>query len=231
MAMVEYNESVILASLNAFWIDPADGLLKNIPSLTDIGEIGEESEKKEKTNLSDRIKKYADGMQDAPDKTLVGQDIPFQAQGSKYYQDYVDQQAFYKIMREKREVHIVIKWEDGSSNSFLFKPLGFKLQSPNQAEWRMFEIPGSQNTRVLWSVDVTGPDTVAAAATIQLTAATDPVDLELDVGEAFTWSSSDELIATVDAATGEVTGVAAGEVQIMAEIRGVVGYHTVTVTA
>lgn len=230
MAMVEYNESVILASLNAFWIDPTDGTLKNIPSLTDIGEIGEESEKKEKTNLSDQIKKYADGMQDAPDKSLIGQDIPYQAQTSNYYQDYVDQQAFYKIMREKREVHIVIKFEDGKDVSFLFKPLGFKFQSPNQAEWRMFEIPGSQNTRTLWGVDITGSDTVAANSTIDLAAATDPTDLTLETGETFTWSSSNDNIATVDS-SGVVSGVAAGEVDIMAEIRGVVGHHTVTVTA
>ena len=231
MAKVEYNESVILASLDAFWIDPDDGTLKNIPSLTDIGEIGEESEKKEKTNLSDRIKKYADGMQDAPDKSLVGQDIPYQAAGSRYYQDYLDQEAFYKIMREKREVYIVIKWEDGSSNSFLFKPLGFKLQAPNQAEWRMFEIPGSQNSLTLFAVDISGGATVAEGGELTLTATTDPSDLPLDSNEAFKWSSSNDEVATVEESSGKVTGVKEGEVEIMAEIRGVVGYQKVTVTS
>ena len=84
---------------------------------------------------------------------------------------------------------------------------------------------------MLWAVDITGLDTVAVAASIQLTAATDPVDLELQSGEAFAWASSDVLVATVDPGTGEVTGVAAGEVEITSEIRGVTGYHTVTVTA
>ena len=84
---------------------------------------------------------------------------------------------------------------------------------------------------MLWAVDITGDTTVAASSSITLTAATDPSDLELDDDETVTWLSEDETVATVDAATGVVTGVAAGTCYITAEVRGVTGYYEVEVTA
>lgn len=229
-----FTEDVILAGLCVEVYD-ADALPSpewfSVPNITNIGDLGETAEKKEKTNLCDTIRKYSDGLQDAPDKSIEGQYIPTQASASVYYTEWVNQQRFIKMCRAKKEFLMRVKWNDGETNSFLFKSLGSMQQSPNQAEWKMFTVAGVQNTRVLWAVDITGETAVAAASTIDLVATTDPADLLLDQGtlDTTTWSSSDELIATVDA-NGTVTGVAAGEVTIMAEIRGVIGYHTVTVS-
>lgn len=229
----EFTEDVILAGLCVEVYDTTVLTPEwfEVPNITNIGDLGETAEKKEKTNLCDTIRKYSDGLQDAPDKSIEGQHIPTQEAGSLYYDEWVAQQRFYKLCRNRKEFMVKIKWNDGETNSFLFKSLGFIHQSPNQAEWKMFTVAGSQNTRVLWSVDITGENTVAAASTIDLVVNTDPMDLELDQGtiDDTVWASSDELIATVDS-SGTVTGVAAGEVTITAEIRGVIGYHTVTVS-
>lgn len=227
----EFTEDVILAGLNAEHFDSVANQWYPIPNCTDIGALGEDAEKKEKTNLGDDVKRYGSGMQDAPDKAIKGQVIPFQDADSPYYQAYLDQQRFIKRARNREEFMVRVTWKDGETNSFLFKALGYQVDSPNQAEWKMFTVNGVQNTRVLWDVEVTGATTLAAAADTTLTAATVPSDLKLNTGETFKWSSSDVAVATVDAATGEVTGVAAGTVTIMAEIRGVTGYHEITVTA
>lgn len=231
MARTQFNEDVILAGLDASYFDVTDNAWVDIPNLTDIGAIGEQSEKKEKTHLGNIIKKYSNGLQDAPDKAIKGQAIPLQVDTSPYYDAYVRQQKFIKRCRNKEEMMFRVTWKEGTTNSFLFKSLGFEFDSPSQDEWKMFTINGSQNTRTLWDLDITGVASIAIAGTTTLTATTDPTDLELNDSEVFAWSSDDELIATVDALTGEVTGVAAGETYIMAEVRGVTGYFELTVTA
>lgn len=228
MATKKYEEDVVLACLHIEHLD--DGTWYDVPNVTDIGALGEQAEKKEKTNLNDKIKKYSDGLQDAPDKAIKGQYIPEQETGSEYETDYTNQQRFIKRCRNKEEFFVRVTWDSGKQNVFLFKALGFEFDSPNQAEWKMFTCNGSQNTRMLWDVDISGPDTVTVASTIQLAAATDPIDLELGDAEEFVWASEDAVVATVDASTGEVTGVAAGVVNITATVRGVTGYHEVTVT-
>lgn len=227
----EFTEDVILAGLKA---DHWDSVAKKwfpIPNCTDIGSLGEDAEKKEKTHLGDEVKRYGSGMQDAPDKAIKGQVIPFQDTDSRYYQDYLNQQRFITRARNREEFMVRVTWRDGETNSFLFKALGYQVESPNQAEWKTFTVNGVQNTRVLWNVNITGATTLAATADTTLVASTVPNDLLLQDDEAFEWSSSNEEIATVDAATGKVTTVAAGKVTITAEVRGVTGYHEITVTA
>lgn len=228
----EYNDDVILAGLDAEVYDATADEWFAVPNLTNVGDIGEQAEKKEKTNLSDDIKKYSDGMQDAPDKSLEGQIIPLQAATSPYFTEYTLQQRFFKLCQERKEFMLRIKWKSGKINAFLFKSLGYFVSSPNQAEWKMFNVPGVQNTRMLWEVELSGTNTVAIGNTVELATATVPSDLEMTsyTVDTTVWSSSDELIATVDS-SGVVTGVAEGTVTIMAEIRGVIGYLEVTVTA
>lgn len=231
MSLKQFNEDVILAGLDASYFDVTDDAWVDIPNITDVGAIGEQSEKKDKTNLSNTIKKYGTGMQDAPDKAIKGQIIPNQVDTSNYYDEYLRQQKFIKRCRNKEEMMFRVVWHDGSTNAFLFKALGFEFDSPSQDEWKMFTINGAQNTRTLWDVDFTGVASIAVAGTTTLTAVTDPTDLELDDDEVFAWASDDVSIATVDALTGEVTGVSAGTTYITAEIRGVTGYFELTVTA
>ena len=231
MSLTEYNEDVILAGLDFEHYDSTSDTWYPVPNITDVGALGEQAEKKEKTNLSDKVKKYGSGMQDAPDKAVKGQYIPLQSATSVYAEEYEDQQRFIKRCRNREEFMVRVKWASGEVNSFLFKALGFEFDSPNQAEWKMFTANGSQNTRMCWGIDITGDASVATgSSTSALTAATDPIDLDLNDDESFTWSSEDETIATVDSVTGIVTGVAAGTVSIVAEIRGVYGYHEVTVS-
>ena len=231
MSLAEYTEDVILAALDASYYDVDDQAWVNIPNLKDIGAVGEQSEKKEKTNLSNTIKKYSDGLQDAPDKSLKGQFIPKQFSDSPYYDEYLNQQKFIKRCRNKEEMMLRVEWKSGTTNSFLFKALGFEYDSPSQDEWKLFTINGSQNTRTLWAIEVSGLATISTSTNFEFTAITDPSDLELDDDEVFVWASDDETIATVDADSGIVTGVAAGTCYITAEVRGVTGYYEVTVTA
>lgn len=234
MAEKEFMENVILAGLNASFYDSTatTPAWVNIPNITNVGALGETADKKEKTNLGSEIKEYGEGMLDAPDKAIQGQYIPPQASTSKYYADWERQQRFIKLCRAKQEMMFRITWKDGEVNSFLFKPLDFQFDEPDQEEWKMFTINGSQNTRMLWAVELEAEtaSTVAVSGTINILAATDPEDLDIDETEAFTWSSSDETVATVDE-NGTVTGVAAGTATISAMIRGVTGTIDVTVTA
>ena len=78
-------------------------------------------------------------------------------------------------------------------------------------------------------VTISGPDTVAVGATIELTAEVTGPD---DPSQEVTWSSSDEAVATIDA-DGVVTGVAEGSATITAtsvEDPDVSADHQVTVT-
>lgn len=205
---------------------------QEVPRLTEIGAVGEQSEPKEKTTLSDRIKKYDSGMRDAPDKNLKGQYVPLQQSGDQYFNEYTLQQAFIKRCRDEEEFNIRVKWPDGEVNGFLFKSLGFEWDSGNQEEWKMFTVNGKQNSRVVYDLTVTGTATVATAATTQLTVTTTPASVVTNDGSGsgkVTWTSSDQLKATVDQ-NGLVKGVAAGTTIITAEFRGVVGELKVTVS-
>lgn len=198
------------------------------PRLTEIGAIGEQSEPKEKTTLSDVIKKYDSGMRDAPDKNLKGQYIPVQGSGDEYEAEYILQQAFITRCRNEEEFNVRVNWPDGEVNGFLFKSLGFEFDQGSQEDWKMFTSNGKQNSRVVYSLSVTGALTAAVAATDQLTLVTVPSDLDVTTGTVY-WSSDDEAIATVDA-NGLVTGVLAGTCNITAEFRGVTATAEFTVT-
>ena len=91
--------------------------------------------------------------------------------------------------------------------------------------------------------------TVAAVAAVVASVEIDDADFTIEVGTSrgvsasvadsdrrlmardVTWSSSNSDVAIVDSGTGEVTGVAAGTVQITASTDGVSGQVTVTVVA
>tara|TARA_R110002020_G_scaffold67718_5_gene177641 strand:- start:104 stop:574 length:471 start_codon:yes stop_codon:yes gene_type:complete len=118
-----------------------------IPNVTATGAIGLMSEAKEKTNLSDTSKQYGAGMQDAPDKSLKGQVIPYE-NGGPYATEYSAQQVFFASCRAKTGMVIKVEWPDGEVNEFEFKPLGFETDEPNQEEWRMFTVNGKQNGEV-----------------------------------------------------------------------------------
>lgn len=217
-------EMEVISGMTSTW--------EEVPRLTEIGAVGEQSEPKENTTLSDRIKTYGSGMRDAPDKNIKGQYLPEQPIDGQYYNERVKQQAFIKRCRNEEEFNMRVKWPDGDVNSFLFKSLGFEFDQGSQEDWKMFTINGKQNSRVVYSVTVSGTATVAVAATTQLTATTDPADIVTNDGSGsgvVKWTSSDPLKATVDQ-NGLVTGVAAGVTVITAEFRGVVGELEVTVS-
>ena len=79
--------------------------------------------------------------------------------------------------------------------------------------------------------ETTDDGVLAVDGTLDLTAAVQPENAD---NPGVAWTSSNESVATVDAETGRVTGVAAGEATIAATARdnsGVSGEITLTVTA
>jgi DNA/RNA endonuclease G (NUC1)/uncharacterized protein YjdB len=75
------------------------------------------------------------------------------------------------------------------------------------------------------------PASVAVGATVQLSARAEDADGQ-PVGTSFTWTSSDQGVATVNVASGLVTGVSAGSASITATAaNGVGGSAQLTVTA
>lgn len=221
------NDDVILQAGTTIEMELAGGGWQRIPRVSAMGALGDQADPKEKTTLEDKKKKYSDGLADAQDKNLQVQYIPKQEVGDKYYDDYVLQQAFILRAQNREEFNIRVNWPDGEINGFLFKSLGFNWDEGTQEDWKMFTVNGKQNSYAIMSVTVSGTETVAVAATTQLTATYVP-SMENDPGDT-TWTSSDEAVATVDA-NGLVTGVAAGTVNITAEIRGVPGVLEVTVS-
>ncbi len=223
------NDVVLIAGLKTEML-LADGVTwQRVPKLTTIGAVGEQADAKEKTTLEDQRKKYGAGILDSDDRNIEGYYIPAQESGDEYYEDYVLQQAFIKRARALEEFNMRITYKDGDMCGFLYKCLGFEFQDPNQEDWKTFTVDGKQNSVTIFGMTVTGDATVAAAATITLTATPDAIADDLDDDD-ITWSSSDEAVATVDS-SGVVTGVAAGTVTITASARGVEGSLEITVTA
>lgn len=90
-------------------------------------------------------------------------------------------------------------------------------------------VPITVAPRPTRSVTISGPDTVTAGKTIELSGmAMDSADVYLPhrIGS---WSSSDTTIATVDG--GVVSGVAAGNATITLTSEGVSATHAVTVSS
>lgn len=225
------SNDVILVAGTKLEMEVTAGVWQRVPKMKSIGAIGEQSEPKEKTTLEDRIKTYGSGLRDAPDKNVQGQYIPKQESGDEYYDDYVLQQAFITRCRNEEEFNLRVVWPDAEVNGFLFKSLGFEWDDSTQEDWKMFTCNGKQNSRMVFGATVTGTDTIAAAATTQLSLAVVPATLVLsEYQDDIVWSSSDEAVATVDA-NGLVTGVSAGTTTITAEVRGVPGTIEITVTA
>jgi hypothetical protein len=210
------------------------GEWKRIPRLTTIGAVGEQSEPKEDTTLEDDIRTYGSGLRDAPDKNLSGQYIPKKESGDELYDDYLLQQEFFDRLKCEEEFDMRVTYPDGDVYGWLHKAFGFQIDEGTQEDWKMWTSNGKQNTRVIYTSDltITGGDTVAALA--DLAVALESARTGLNLGTVV-WSSSDELIATVvagvDTTTATVTGVAAGSVTITAEARGVAATLDVTVTA
>lgn len=223
------SEDVILNAGTTVEHQVTDGSWKRIPSLTVLGAVGEQSDPKEKTTLEDRIKKYGSGLRDAPDKNMQGNYIPMQESGDEHYDDFVLQQEFINRCRNQEEFNVRVNWSDGEVTGFLFKSLGFQFNEGGQEDWKMWTVNGKQNSRVIYTVNVTGTATVSTSSDTQLTAAWIPSDITSADAGGVIWTSSDETKATVDV-NGLVTGVAAGDVIITAEIRGVVGSLEVTVS-
>jgi len=221
------KENVVLNAGTTVEHQLENGTWALVPDVTVLGAVGEQAEAKEKTTLSDRIKKYGSGLRDAPDRNLQGNYIPTQVISDPYYDEYLLQQDFIKRCRNEEEFNMRVNWSDKEVTGFLFKSLGFQFNDGNQEAWKMWTVNGKQNSRVIYAVSITGTDTVATAATTQLTSVLVPADV-VDFGTV-TWASSDVAKATVDA-NGLVTGVAAGVALITAEVRGVIGSLEVTVS-
>lgn len=211
-----------------------NGDWQRVPRLTAIGAIGEQSEPKEKTTLEHTIRKYDSGLRDAPDKNLTGQYIPVQEVGDTYYDDYILQQAFLDRLKCEEEFNTRVTFPDGDVYGWLHKALGFQIDEATQEDWKMFTSNGKQNSRVIYQSDlsITGGSAVTVAGTLNLQLETARSGLELGT---VVWKSDDELLATVaadvaDSTKAVVTGVAAGTVNITAEVRGVPVTLEVTVS-
>ena len=225
------KDVVLIAGTICEWQDPDTKEWAVMPGLTKLGELGDVSESKEKTNLSNTSKRYGSGLRDAADQDLEGQYVPKQDASEPYYDDYLLQTAFFKACKAELEFNFRVNWPDGEVNAFLFKSLGFKWADGTQEDWKMFMVPGKQNSRYIYGVTLSGAATVAAAATTQLSFETDPANITAaDYAGEVEWSSSDEAVVTVDA-NGLVTGVAAGNAIIYVIVRGVSAMLEIEVTA
>ena len=137
--VVSYNVTQPLA-IGGTYID--------IAQVTAVGAIGSTAEKKEKTHLSNTRKRYGLGLKDAEDKEFKGQVIPFNDTGEAYEAEYLIQQTFFAACKAGDEMYVQIEWPDGELDEFEFQPLGFYVSEPDQSEWKMFTIPGTQNSDV-----------------------------------------------------------------------------------
>jgi hypothetical protein len=144
----DVNLAKCVVSYDATATAPGANSYTVIPRVTAIGAIGSQSEKKEKTVLSDDRKRYGNGLKDAEDKELKGQYVPFNDTGETYEADYTAQQTFFGHVKNEQEMMIKIEWPDGETDEFLFQPLGFYKDEPNQEEWKMWTVPGTQNSDV-----------------------------------------------------------------------------------
>jgi hypothetical protein len=138
--IVSYNTTTPLAPGGTYAV---------IPQMTAVGAIGSTAEKKEKTHLSNTRKRYGVGLKDAEDKEFKGQIIPFNDVGEEHEINYGLQQAFITDCKAENAMYVKIEWPDGEFDEFEYQPLGYYVSEPDQAEWKMFTVPGSQNSDVL----------------------------------------------------------------------------------
>lgn len=146
--MSKVTDDVSLANAIVSYEDPlTPDTFIVIPQVTATGDVGAQSNPKEKTNLSDKEqKRYGVGLRDASDMQFKGQYTPFQESGDIHFEAYTAQQGFFTKCKNFEEMNIKIEWDDGETDTFLFKPTSFVKDAPNQEEWKMWTVDGKQNS-------------------------------------------------------------------------------------
>ena len=149
------------------------GLWYRIPRLTSTGETGSTADAKEKTTTEDRIKRYGTGLFDGGDKTLKGQWIPEQDEGSEHYADYELQKRFLDRAENTEEMPMRLNYPNRKRGVFTFKSLGMMIDDGTAEDWLMFTVGGKQNSKVDWSTPA--PELTAITAG-------DPIEIEVGAG-------------------------------------------------
>lgn len=198
------SDVTLVAGAYAEQYDVTTGTWKRIPRLTSTGETGSTADPKEKTTTEDRIKRYGLGLFDGGDKTLKGQWIPEQDEGSEHAADYVLQDEFLTRADAGEEMPMRLTYPNRKRGVFTFQALGMMIDDGTAEDWLMFTVGGKQNSKVDWSTDApvltaieaTTPVSLAVDGSTTIALTNTPVDAFWVVnGDSFV--SSDQTVASV----------------------------------
>lgn len=216
--MANQVKMATLAAGTRFEVSYDDGVyFERVPGLTAIGDVGEMSDTQETTTLEDTVRTYIPALATPANKQFVGNHLPSDAA----------QARFVQAGRDRRSVVIKItlptKPKTVGVNSVAL--LGFQLNAPTAEGVLQFTIGAQASGKTIWGndidVDITEmrlsalSSTVAVGGKLNLALAITPEDATIATNQ-IVYESVNPTVATVNAQTGEVTGVLPGTFSIRA---------------
>ncbi len=121
--------------------DTADTFLE-LTEATAIGAMGTQGEFVETTPLKATTRTYIPGLKTPPDKEIVGNDVPGDA----------NQEAFLQLATDNATVNMKVTLSNGRVGAFVMVLSGWQINEPSGAETLQWTVYGKQSGEVTWTI-------------------------------------------------------------------------------
>lgn len=123
--------------------DPGQpGTFLALEEATAIGSVGVQGEFVETTPLKATTRTYIPGLKTPPDKEIVGNDIPGNA----------NQEKFLKLAADNATVNMKVELSNGRTGTFVMALSGWQINEPQGNESLQWTVYGKQSGEVSWTI-------------------------------------------------------------------------------
>ena len=135
--------------------DPeTEGEYLELTEATSIGAIGVQGDFVETTPLSATTRTYIPGLKTPPDKEIVGNDVPGDA----------NQETFLDLASDNTTVNMKVELSNGRVGDFVMALSGWQINEPQGAETLQWTVYGKQSGDVTWTVSTPSAVTMEKVA-------------------------------------------------------------------
>ncbi|MCW7552132.1 phage tail tube protein [Endozoicomonas gorgoniicola] len=140
--MAAKTTALIAAGTVLSFEDPnKKGTYLELNEVTAIGSIGVQGEFVETTPLSATTRTFISGLKTPPDKEIVGNDVPGNA----------NQEKFLKLASDNATVNMKAELSNGRTGAFVLALSGWQINKPQGTETLQWTVYGKQSGDVSWT--------------------------------------------------------------------------------